>query len=85
MDDIPRHEQKNPFNYTSLELAERKKAIRDATKDYPNVPEGWIEWMYDLIKNIPEEEIKDIINNKKWEDKPKERDAAGTIVCGTIE
>jgi NADH:ubiquinone oxidoreductase subunit len=85
MDDIPRHEQKNPFNYTSLELAERKKAIRDAVKDYPNVPEGWVEWMYDLIKNTSEEEIKDIINNKKWEDKPKERDPAGTIVCGTIE
>lgn len=85
MDDIPRHEPKNPFNYTSLELAERKKAIRDATKDYPNIPEGWIEWMYDLIKNTSEEEIKDIINNKKWENEPKERDPAGTIVCGTIE
>lgn len=85
MDDIPRHEPQNHFNYTPLELAERKKAIRDAVKDYPNVPEGWIEWMYDLIKNTPEEEIKDIINNKKWETEPKKRDKPGTIVCGTIE
>ena len=64
---IPRHQPENPYNYTNLELAERKKALRDLERDYPNLPYAWLEMVYDFHKNTPEEEVKEIINSGKWE------------------
>ena len=64
---IPRHEPENPYNYTNLELAERKKALKDMERDYPHLPYAWLEMLYDYHKNTPEEEVKEIINSGKWE------------------
>ena len=66
-DEIPRHEPKNPFNYSKVELAKRKKAVSDAEKDYPAVPGLWIEWMYDLLEQKGEEEVNRIIESGEWE------------------
>lgn len=82
---IPRHQPDNPFGYDEIKLAERKKAIRDAEKDYPNVPPMWIEWMYDIIENTPAEEMKEIIKEKKWKQSVKERNSAGGVVAGSLE
>lgn len=82
--DLPRHEPENPFNYTQLQLATRKKAISDAVKDFQNIPEGWIEWMYDYIERTPKEEIERIIDNKEWEVAPKERQQPGVVNCMEI-
>ena len=76
---IPRYQEPNPYNFTPLQLAARTKALRDAAKDYPNVPTKWVEWLYDMVETKPKEEIENIINNKLWEGKPKERGAGGTI------
>lgn len=65
--DIPRHEPENHYNYTELELAERKKALRDMERDYPNLPFAWLEMAYDWHKNANEDEVKKIINEKLWE------------------
>ena len=64
---IPRHVPENPYNYTNLQLAERKKALRDLERDYPNLPFGWLEMIYDFEKNTPKEEVEDIINKGRWE------------------
>ena len=66
-DVIPRHVEENHFNYTPLESAERKKAIKDMAKDYPTLPHGWLEMTYDFWKQTPTEEMNEIINKGKWE------------------
>ena len=71
--DVKRHVEENIYNYTPLELAQREREILAASKDFPDVPEKWIEQLLDFIKQTPKEEIEDIINNKRWENKPKER------------
>ena len=80
-DDIPRYVEPNPFNYTKVQLAQRKKALLDMKKDYPQLPEGWLEMVYDVHENTPKEEILDIINNGRWETKGKFSGAIG----GTLE
>lgn len=81
-EEIPRYESKNPFNYSKVELAKRKKAVIDAEKDYPNIPGLWIEWMYDLMGQKSEEEIEHIINSGEWEKEiNKDRELGGTIKC----
>ena len=40
---IPRHQPENPLNYSDLQMAHRKKALLDMKKDYPNIPDGWLE------------------------------------------
>ena len=65
--EIPRYKPDNPFNYTNLELAERKKALRDMERDYPTLPFGWLEMVYDWHKQTDAEEVKRIINKGEWE------------------
>jgi len=84
-EEIPRYVEKNHYNYTPLEIAERKKHIRDAVRDYPHLPPIWVDWAYDMVKNMPEDELKDIINNKKWEGECKrKRDSAGGIIPNAL-
>ena len=61
------HVPENPYNYTKCQLAERKKALRDLERDYPNLPFGWLEMMYDFEKNTPKEEVEQINNEGLWE------------------
>lgn len=71
VDAIPRHKCENRFNYTNIQLAERRKVLKDLEKLYPHLPYGWIEMMYDFEKNTPKEEIDEIINTGKWETESK--------------
>ena len=64
---IPRYEPANPYEYTNLEKAERRKALRDMERDYPRLPWAWLEMVYDWHKHMPEHEVKEIINNGLWE------------------
>ena len=84
-DEFERYKDKNHYGYTDFELTIKKKAIRDAIRDYPNVPEMWINWAYDVVqKGYTTEEIQDIIDNNKWGGKPKERNMGGQIT-GAVE
>lgn len=84
-DQFERYKDKNHYNYTDFELSVRKKAIRDAAKDYPHVPEAWIEMLYDVVeKGCSKEEVEDIIKNNKWGGAPKQRVMGGQIV-GAVE
>ena len=86
-DEFPRYEPKNPFNYSNIELAKRKKAIVDPQKDFPNVPALWVEWMYDLIEQKGEKEINRIINSGEWEKQiNKDRQFGGILkTCEILE
>ncbi len=82
---IPRHQPDNPFNYSKVQLATRKKALIDMKKDYPNIPDGWLEMAYDFHENKAKEEIEEIINSGKWENNGKfSKNDGGIIECGEI-
>ena len=66
---IPRHIPDNPYKYSIIQMAERKRALRDLVIDYPTLPYGWLEMAYDFEKNSDPEEIKKIINGGLWEEK----------------
>ncbi len=84
-DEIPRYEPKNPFNYSKVQLAKRKKAVSDAEKDFPNVPGLWIEWMYDLLEQKTESEIEKLIESGEWEKHTNtERQHGGTMQSGEV-
>lgn len=70
--DIPRHQPENHYNYTAVQLAERKKALIDLQRDYPHVPYAWLEMTYDWHKNTPNEEVEKIMNEGLWEGNGRE-------------
>jgi len=77
--DIPRAKRPNPFNYDDLQLAVRDKAIRDMERDFPKVPQKWLEWLYDTIENKPKDEVEKIIKEGLWEKQIKKRMEGGVI------
>jgi len=60
VDSLPRHKEKNHFNYTDEEKDEKSLAIEKMTQLYPTVPVMYCDWVYDLCKNTSEEEMKKI-------------------------
>ena len=56
-----RVETPNHFGYTEDQLGERKLALKTMKELYPDVPNLWAEWVYDLCKNTPEEKLKEIM------------------------
>jgi hypothetical protein len=85
LENLPRHQQSNPFNYTKVQLAQRKKAIKDMIKDYPTVCPMWCEWIYDFGQYTPPEEIERIINSGEWEKPGKFSKPLGGILTDNIE
>ena len=67
MDNIPRYQNNNPYNYSQQELTKRKKSLIDIQRDFPNVNSEWTKWLYDMVENMPEEEVKNIIDKGLWE------------------
>ena len=65
--DAPRHVPANPFNYTKVQLAERELAIKAMKRDFPTIPEMWLEYLWDFQFKTPKEEIEKIINGGLWE------------------
>ena len=65
--EIPRYEAPNPFKYTKVQLATRKRALLDMKKDYPSLPDGWLEMVYDFYVYTGEEEVARIMESGEWE------------------
>jgi len=80
VDNIPRYEKPNPYNYTKVELAKKETEIKNAQKDFPHVSPMYIEILYDMIKKgKTKEEIDENINKGLWEGKASKRNTGGTI------
>ena len=71
IDDIPRYEEPNPYNYTALQKEVREKELDKFEVKYPNIPTKWIEWVFDMINNRPIEETRAIINSGELEKPPE--------------
>jgi hypothetical protein len=82
--DLPTYETPNPYNYTKVQLAKRKKDIKAMIRDYPTVPPMWCDWLWDVIENTPKEEVEKIINEGLWE-VPSKFDKAPGGVLNTVE
>ena len=74
IEELPRYQPENPYNYTSVELAKRTKALKDIHKDYPTVNAAWAEWLYDVIEHMPAEEVTQIMSENLW-DRPRDKPA----------
>lgn len=79
---LPRHEPNNPYNYSTLELALKQKALKAMKRDFPDVPDLWIELCYDTIGHMPSDEVDRIIANKEWENKESKYKALGGAYVG---
>jgi hypothetical protein len=60
VDGVPRTETPNPFGYTDDQLQEKKLAIKTMRELYPNVPVMYCDWVYDLCKNTPPDEMEEM-------------------------
>jgi len=82
--DLPKYQAPNPYNYTKIQYAKRKRDIKAMISDYPSVSPMWCEWLYDVIENTPKEEVEEIINKGLWEGPSKFAKAPGGIL-NTVE
>jgi len=71
---IPRAKPANHFSYTDDQLAEKKLALKQMHELWPDVNPLHAEWVYDMCKNTPEEELKVIM--EKTESMPSRFKAA---------
>lgn len=78
--ELPKYEAPNPYNYTKVQLAKRKKDIKAMIRDFPTVSPMWCEWIYDVIENTPKEEVEKIINEGLWEGPSKFSKAQGGLL-----
>lgn len=69
IDEIPRHEPSNPYNYTKIQIAKRQMQLKQMEKDFPNVPYGWLELVWDFCENKTEDELNEIIESGAFEGK----------------
>jgi len=74
----------NPYNYTKLQLALKEKTLLDMCNQYNNLPQKWVEWVYDYIHNgeTSIKEVREIINSGLWEKKSWKTDDKGGVLDG---
>tara|TARA_R110000824_G_scaffold399952_1_gene606421 strand:+ start:76 stop:465 length:390 start_codon:yes stop_codon:yes gene_type:complete len=66
-DILPRAVPDNPYNYTEMELVRREQTLKAMAKDWPRLPRKWLEWTFDSIDRLPQEE-QDAICNGAWDE-----------------
>jgi len=83
--DIPRHQMKNPRNFTPIQLAKKDKELKEMQRVYPKTSPAWLEMVWDFVETKGEEAIKDIIDNKRFEVPPtKCRDVKGGVIKDAV-
>ena len=67
LEDIPRHVPSNPYNLSEEQIARRNRDIKAAAKDYPNVPEFYIEQAWSLIETQSQDKLEVMLKASKKE------------------
>ena len=62
--ECPRHKMDNYRNYSNIELERKAKQIKVLHQDYPNVPEYWLDMLYDYLATKSEETLEKMVNQK---------------------
>jgi hypothetical protein len=60
--EIPRYKMPNPRGYTNLQLEDKKKQVKKLHADFPNVPEYYLDMLYDYLASKDEETLKKMVN-----------------------
>ena len=81
---IPRHVQADPPGFTKVEVAARTKHLKELKRDYPDVPDGWLEMAYDWHHRTPQEEIDRIIESGEWEGNGKFANEQGGVLQSVV-
>ena len=57
------------YKYTEREQAEKDYWIKQMLRDYPNTPGGelWCDWVYDFVKQTPQEELDRIMDQNLFD------------------
>jgi len=64
---LSRKEPDNPYLYNDDQIAEKRLALKTMKELWGDVPELYASWAYDLCKNTPEEELKNIMEKIETE------------------
>ena len=81
---IPRHVPADPPGFSKVELAARTKHLKELRRDYPDVPDGWLEMAYDWHHRTPQEEIDRIIESGEWEAPGKFSNEKGGVLQSVV-
>ena len=65
---LTRKEADNPFNYNDDDNSKKRLALKTMKELWPEVPDMYASWIYDMCVNTPEDQLKDIM--KKTEEEP---------------
>jgi glycerol-3-phosphate dehydrogenase len=65
---LSRKEADNPFNYSDDDNAKKKLALKTMKELWPEVPDMYASWVYDMCVNTPEDKLKEIM--KKTDEEP---------------
>lgn len=66
-EEIPHHRPENLFGYTKLQLAKRSKQLKEMERDYPSLPYGWLEMVWDYCETRTTDEVEKVINSGEFE------------------
>lgn len=75
---VPGFERKveeNPFNYTDDQKDAKRLALIRMKELYPEVPDLYAEWVYDLCVNTPDDDLQQIM--KRVDETPSRFKAVG--------
>jgi len=64
---LERAVDRNPYNYSEVELVRREQTLTAMARDWPRLPRKWLEWTFDSIDRLPQEE-QDAICNGAWDE-----------------
>ena len=60
--ECPRHKMENHRNYTNIELEMKSKRVKVLHQDYPNVPEYWLDMLYDYLSKKDDKTLEKMVN-----------------------
>lgn len=85
MDNIPRQTATlNSHGLDKLQLSRRKHDMKLLKKQYPNLPDAWLEMAWNFVERTPPEEVHRIIESGDWEKPPANPHRAGGVVPNGI-
>lgn len=81
MDNIPRQTQTlNSNGLNKLQICRRKYDMKLLKKQYPNLPDTWLEMVWNFVERTPPEEVDKIIESGSWEKPPTNPHSTGGVV-----
>lgn len=82
---LERYKPDNKLNYSNVEMAAKERWIRDAKRDYPQLPEQFISWAIDYRKIIGEEKFNEMCVAGEFSKSANPRDTPSVLYTAVVE